>query len=62
MALIVDAVRNVRIGEPTLFRNLAVFPLFGSDTGAADYLTLDEAPNRSALRLPRSAKAEAFPS
>jgi hypothetical protein len=43
MALIVDAVRNVRIGEPTLFRNLAVFPLFGSDAGAADYLTLDEA-------------------
>ncbi|MEJ2244890.1 MAG: hypothetical protein P8Y80_02210 [Acidobacteriota bacterium] len=43
MALIVDAVKNVRVGEPALFRNLAVFPLFGSDAGAADYLTLDEA-------------------
>jgi hypothetical protein len=43
MALIVDTVKSIRVGEPALFRSLAVFPLFGSGAGAADYLTLDEA-------------------
>jgi hypothetical protein len=43
MLRVVDAVKGVRIGDPVVFRNLTVFPLFGSSATAADYLTLDEA-------------------
>jgi hypothetical protein len=43
MLNIPDAVSDVRIGEPMVYRNLTIFPLFGSLTTAADYLTLDEA-------------------
>ena len=46
MERIKDALNNVRIGEPALYRNLAVFPLFGSVTKDAGYLTLDEALER----------------
>ena len=43
MELILEAVGGARIGEPACYKNLAVFPLFGSRLRQADYLTLDEA-------------------
>ena len=43
MQKIVDALTGVRIGDPMVFGNLTVFPLFGKSAAAADYLTLDEA-------------------
>ena len=43
MQIIADAASGVRIGEPMVFRNLTVFPLFGNQAASADYLTLDEA-------------------
>ena len=43
MQSIVDAVAGVRIGEAMVFRNLMVFPLYGSHAAAADYMTLEEA-------------------
>jgi hypothetical protein len=43
MRMIVDAAAGIRIGEPMVFRNLTVFPLFGTHTIAGEYLTLDEA-------------------
>lgn len=46
MQSVSDAVTGVRIGEPTTYRNLTVFPLFGSDLRNAGYLTLDEALER----------------
>jgi hypothetical protein len=46
MHRIVDTVTGIRVGEPTSYRNLTVFPLFGADRGKADYLTLDEALER----------------
>ena len=43
MKLIIDTASKVKIGTPTTFRNLAVFPLLAGNGTAADYLTLDEA-------------------
>jgi len=43
MKLIIDTASKVKIGTPTKFRNLAVFPLLAGNGTAADYLTLDEA-------------------
>lgn len=43
MKRIVDATANVRVGEPMVYRNLTVFPLFGNPSARAGYLTLDEA-------------------
>lgn len=41
--MIADAAASYRLGEPMVYRNLTVFPLFGSRVLAADYITLDEA-------------------
>ena len=46
MQNVTDAVSGVRIGEPTTYRNLTVFPLFGNDLKNAGYITLDEALER----------------
>ncbi len=46
MQNIIDAVTSVRIGEPTAYRNLTVFPLFGTDLKNTGYITLDEALER----------------
>ncbi len=43
MNQVTNAAAGIRIGTVTTFKNLTVFPLLGSDTAAADYLTLDEA-------------------
>jgi hypothetical protein len=43
MQTIQNILADVQIGEATTFRNLTVFPLFGKESRAADYLTLDEA-------------------
>lgn len=42
MQSIVDAAAELRIGQPTVYRNLTVFPLIGRNQTSADYLTLDE--------------------
>jgi hypothetical protein len=43
MKVIIDTASKVKIGTPTTFRNLTVFPLLAGNGTAADYLTLDEA-------------------
>lgn len=43
MEYILDALKNVRIGEPTSHGNLTLFPLLGDNPKALEYLTLDEA-------------------
>ena len=43
MKVIIDTASKVRIGAPTTFKNLTVFPLLAGNGTAADYLTLDEA-------------------
>jgi hypothetical protein len=43
MRRIVDALKNVRMGDAIVYRNLTVFPLFGDTATATEYLTLDEA-------------------
>jgi hypothetical protein len=43
MKQIVDQALGVKIGAPTTFKNMTVFPLIGGQGTAADYLTLDEA-------------------
>jgi hypothetical protein len=43
MLKIANALKSVRIGDPMAYGNMTIFPLFGSSTVAADYLTLDEA-------------------
>jgi hypothetical protein len=42
MQLITETISSARLGKPTTFRNLTVFPVFGSKA-APDYFTLDEA-------------------
>lgn len=46
MQNISDALGGVRIGEPTTYHNLTVFPLLGGGPKSAGYLTLDEALER----------------
>ena len=43
MKQIVDQALSAKIGAPTTFKNMTVFPLIGGQGTAADYLTLDEA-------------------
>jgi hypothetical protein len=43
MQKLADALKSVRIGDPMVYGNMMVFPLFGSSVAAADCLTLDEA-------------------
>jgi hypothetical protein len=43
MKVIIDTASKVKIGAPTTFKNLTVFPLLAGNGTAADYLTLDEA-------------------
>lgn len=43
MEIILDALKNVRVGEPASYKNLTIFPLFGRNLEGMDYLTLDEA-------------------
>jgi hypothetical protein len=40
---IVDALKNVRMGDAIVYRNLTVFPLLGDAATAGEYVTLDEA-------------------
>jgi hypothetical protein len=42
MQLITDTISSTRLGKPTTFRNLTIFPVFGKGI-APDYVTLDEA-------------------
>ncbi len=43
MKQIVEQALGINIGEPTVFKNLTIFPLTGGPGTAADYITLDEA-------------------
>ena len=51
MQLIQDTLARLQRGEAVTFRNLTVFPLFGEDSQAADYLTLDEALAQKVARI-----------
>ena len=43
MERIINTVNGIRVGEAKSFRNLTIFPLFGSGIKGGGYLTLDEA-------------------
>jgi hypothetical protein len=43
MNRIIDTISRLKIGTPTTFRNLTIFPLLSRGGGLPDYLTLDEA-------------------
>lgn len=43
MSVIQDSLGSLAIGEPTSYRNLAMFPLVGAGDAPASYLVLDEA-------------------
>ena len=61
MELILDAVKNVRVGEPASYKNLTVFPLFGIDLKAADYLTLDEALEKKCCQITEVSEGGSVP-
>jgi hypothetical protein len=43
MKIISEAADRIRVGRSMTYRNLTIFPLFGSPDKSTDYLTLDEA-------------------
>ena len=51
MQAISEAIGSVACGLLQTYRNLTVTPLLASGTEAADYLTLDEALVKSAIRV-----------
>ncbi|MBN1545406.1 MAG: hypothetical protein JW902_01960 [Syntrophaceae bacterium] len=61
MELILEAVKNVRVGEPASYKNLTVFPLFGIDLKAADYLTLDEALKKKCCKITEVSEGGSVP-
>jgi hypothetical protein len=61
MQRIVDVAAEVRIGEPMVYRNLTVFPLFGNELTKADYLTLDEALERKCSAITEVSEGGSVP-
>ena len=61
MQRIVDAVGGIRIGEAMVYRNLTIFPLFGSHARAADYLTLDEALEKKCSKITEVSEGGSVP-
>jgi hypothetical protein len=61
MQSIIDAVSKVRVGAPTTFQNLAVFPLLTEFPKAANYLTLDEGLARQTVRITEVSEGASVP-
>ena len=61
MPIITDTFSNVRLGNPTGFRNLAIYPLFTPDGLAPDYLTLDEALEQGLARVTEVSESGSVP-
>ena len=51
MQSISDALATLKLGDPQVHANLALFPLFAESDRAADYLLLDEALERKLARI-----------
>jgi len=61
MNVIDKTLSALSIGEPTTYRNLAVFPLFGSEARTTDYLTLDEGLKQGACRVTEISEGGSVP-
>ncbi len=61
MEFILDALKNVRIGEPASYKNLTVFPLLGISAREAEYLTLDEALERKCSEVTEVSEGGSVP-
>src|SRR5262245_32415074 len=61
MHSITEALANLRLGEPAAFRNLIVFPLFGCNDRAPEYLTLDEALEQGLARVTEVSEGGSVP-
>src|SRR5262245_28637708 len=46
-----DALAHVQLGAETTFGNMTIFPLLDGDSGAAGYLTLDDALTRGLVQI-----------
>jgi hypothetical protein len=46
-----QAMAGIRVGEPTVYGGLAVFPLIGGNPAKRDYLTLGEAFNKRGIEI-----------
>ena len=51
--IIGTTIAALKIGTPTTFRNLAIFPLLNGGGGQPDYLTLDESLALKLAKIPR---------
>jgi hypothetical protein len=60
MQLITDTISNTRLGRPTTFRNLTIFPVFGKAI-APDYVTLDEALANKSARVTEVSEGGSVP-
>ena len=61
MTIIDQTLSALSIGEPTTYRNLAVFPLFAPEARHPDYLTLDEGLERGACWVTEVSDAGSVP-
>ena len=47
---------NVVVKEPSTYKNLSVFPLFGRNGASPDYLTLDEAMTAGSVSISETSR------
>ena len=61
MKAIIDTISRVKVGTPTAFRNLTIFPLVDGEGGSADYLTLDEALAQKSAKITEVSEGGSVP-
>jgi|SRR5579872_5555777 len=61
MKAIYDTICGLDAGVPVAFRNLTMFPLVGPDAGVGNYMTLDEALERKAVRITEVSESGSVP-
>ncbi len=61
MQRVTDVTAEIRIGQPTAYRNLTVFPLLGSRISATEYLTLDEALSQKSAQITEVSESGSVP-
>ena len=61
MKNIIESISNIKIGTPSTFRNLTLFPLADGGRQKADYLTLDEALAGKSARITEVSEGGSVP-
>ena len=56
-----QAMAGIRVGEPTVYGGLAVFPLIGGNPGKRDYLTLTEAFDKRGIEIAEVSEGGSVP-